>query len=123
MTRLRKNLIANFAGQGAATLIQLAVTPVYIRYLGIEAYGLIGFQITLSSPESGARPGCQLHRESRTGPPFSFSPATRRSLAISFERSKWDIGWWGSALGSLFILLRRTSVVIGSSGPRCLSPL
>ena len=49
MTRLRKNLIANFAGQGAATLIQLAITPVYIRWLGVEAYGLIGFQVTLQA--------------------------------------------------------------------------
>jgi len=49
VTRLRKNLIANFAGQGAATLIQLAITPVYIRWLGVEAYGLIGFQITLQA--------------------------------------------------------------------------
>ena len=47
MTRLRQNLIANFAGQGAATIIQLAITPVYIRWLGVEAYGLIGFQVTL----------------------------------------------------------------------------
>jgi len=46
---LRSNLIANFTGQGAATLIQLAITPVYIRWLGVEAYGLIGFQLTLQA--------------------------------------------------------------------------
>src|SRR5262245_66116713 len=36
-------------GQAAGTLLQLAITPVYIRYLGIEAYGLIGFLITLQA--------------------------------------------------------------------------
>lgn len=39
---LRKNVIANYLGQGWNTLMQLAFVPVYIKYLGIEAYGLIG---------------------------------------------------------------------------------
>ena len=39
---LRRNLIANFVGQGLSALMALAFVPVYIRYLGMEAYGLIG---------------------------------------------------------------------------------
>ena len=39
---LRKNLIANYVGQGWRALMQLAFVPLYIKYLGIEAYGLIG---------------------------------------------------------------------------------
>ena len=39
---LKKNVIANYLGQGWAALIGLAFIPVYIKYLGIEAYGLIG---------------------------------------------------------------------------------
>jgi O-antigen/teichoic acid export membrane protein len=39
---LVRNLIANFLGQGWATLIQMLLVPVYIHFLGIEAYGLIG---------------------------------------------------------------------------------
>ena len=49
MTRLRTNIIANFAGQASTVLIQLAIIPVYIHWLGIEAYALIGFQITLQA--------------------------------------------------------------------------
>lgn len=49
MARLKANLIANFAGQAAATAIQLTITPLYLRTLGVEAYGLIGFQITLQA--------------------------------------------------------------------------
>lgn len=49
MTRLRTNIVANFAGQALIVLIQLAITPVYIRWLGIEAYALIGFLITLQA--------------------------------------------------------------------------
>jgi len=39
---IKRNLIANFLGQGWTALMGLAFIPVYIKYLGIEAYGLIG---------------------------------------------------------------------------------
>lgn len=39
---LKRNLIANYLGQGWTALMGLAFIPLYIRYLGIEAYGLIG---------------------------------------------------------------------------------
>lgn len=39
---LKHNLIANYLGQGWASLMGLAFVPMYIHYLGIEAYGLIG---------------------------------------------------------------------------------
>jgi O-antigen/teichoic acid export membrane protein len=40
---LRRNIIANYAGQGWSGLMTLAFLPLYIRYLGIEAYALVGF--------------------------------------------------------------------------------
>ena len=40
--RVRWNLVANFAGSGFLALLSLAFFPVYIRYLGVEAYGLVG---------------------------------------------------------------------------------
>jgi len=40
---LKRNIIANFAGQGWTALMALAFVPLYIKFLGIEAYGLIGF--------------------------------------------------------------------------------
>ena len=49
MTRLQFNLIANFAGQGWAALMALAFVPLYIKFLGIEAYGLIGFYAMLQA--------------------------------------------------------------------------
>ena len=39
---LKRNLIANFLGQGWTALMGLAFIPLYIKYLGIEAYGRIG---------------------------------------------------------------------------------
>ena len=46
---LKKNLIANFLGQGWVALMSLAFIPLYIKYLGIEAYGLIGLFAMLTA--------------------------------------------------------------------------
>lgn len=47
MADFKSNLLANFAGLGLPTLLQLALVPVYIRLMGIESYGLIGFYVML----------------------------------------------------------------------------
>ena len=44
--RLRRNLLAGLAHSIWTALIGLAVVPLYLRYLGLEAYGLIGFFAT-----------------------------------------------------------------------------
>ena len=47
---LKANLIANYLGQGWRAVMSLAFVPIYIKYLGIEAYGLIGiFAILMSA--------------------------------------------------------------------------
>src|ERR1017187_8921854 len=57
---LRNNVVANYSGQGWSALMGLAFVPVYIRYLGIEAYGLIGIfallQVWLALLDMGMRP-------------------------------------------------------------------
>ena len=49
MNKLRLNVLASFLGQGWAALLQLAIIPVYIKLIGIEAYGLIGFYTVLQA--------------------------------------------------------------------------
>ncbi|HEV7239595.1 MAG TPA: glycosyltransferase [Thermoanaerobaculia bacterium] len=44
-----RNMVANYFGQGWRALMILAFVPIYIRYLGIEAYGLIGIFTVLQS--------------------------------------------------------------------------
>ncbi|MHB0866221.1 MAG: lipopolysaccharide biosynthesis protein [Thermoleophilia bacterium] len=39
---IKKNVVANYFGAGWSALMAMAFVPLYIRYLGIEAYGLIG---------------------------------------------------------------------------------
>ena len=46
---LKKNVIANFLGQGWTGLMALGFIPVYIKYLGVESYGLIGVFVALQA--------------------------------------------------------------------------
>ena len=47
--RLGHNLLAGLASSAWTALVGLAVVPFYLKYLGIEAYGLIGFFVTTQS--------------------------------------------------------------------------
>lgn len=57
---LKKNVFANYAGYAWRTAINLAFVPVYIRFLGVEAYGLIAIfaslQILFGLLDVGLRP-------------------------------------------------------------------
>jgi O-antigen/teichoic acid export membrane protein len=46
---LRKNVLASYASQIYVTLISIVMVPVYVRYMGIEAYGLIGFFVMVQA--------------------------------------------------------------------------
>lgn len=43
MTRIAKNISANFIASAISAVLAVLLTPVYVRYLGVESYGLIGF--------------------------------------------------------------------------------
>lgn len=40
---LKKNILANYVSQIYVTLIGIVMVPMYVRYMGAEAYGLVGF--------------------------------------------------------------------------------
>lgn len=46
---LKRNLAANFLGQFVGIAVGIAFVPLYIRYLGVEAYGVVGFYAMLQS--------------------------------------------------------------------------
>jgi O-antigen/teichoic acid export membrane protein len=52
MSRLKSNIIANFLGRGWTAIMGLAFVPLYIKFMGIEAYGLVGFSVTIQSLSS-----------------------------------------------------------------------
>ena len=57
---LKENIVANFAGQGWRAVLSFALLPLYINYLGIESFGLIGIfalvQAWLALLDLGLRP-------------------------------------------------------------------
>ena len=49
MTQLKRNIIANFVGRGWTALAGFIFVPFYIKFMGVEAYGLVGFFVTLQT--------------------------------------------------------------------------
>ena len=49
MASLKLNIIANYVGRSWGALLGIILVPVYINFIGIEAYGLVGFSATLAS--------------------------------------------------------------------------
>ncbi len=49
MQRLRHNILANYAGNALGALLAIVLVPLYIRFMGIEAYGLVGVFGTLGA--------------------------------------------------------------------------
>jgi hypothetical protein len=47
--RLRHGLLANFAGSGWSALMQLVCVPLYVKFMGVESYGLIGFYLVFQA--------------------------------------------------------------------------
>lgn len=46
---LRRNILATYANQAYVTLVTFLTVPFYIRYMGTEAYGLVGFFVMLQA--------------------------------------------------------------------------
>lgn len=84
---LRINTIVNYLGQGWVALMGLAFIPIYIRYLGIEAWGLVGvlsmMQAWLSLLDLGLTP--TLSREMARFTAGAHTPQSIRDLLRSME--------------------------------------
>jgi O-antigen/teichoic acid export membrane protein len=49
MSRVRRNIVANVLGKGASALFTLIFVPLHLKYLGVEAYGLVGFYAAIQT--------------------------------------------------------------------------
>lgn len=87
MTQLKRNLVANYLGQGWSAVMGLAFIPLYIKYLGMEAYGLIGLfavlQAWLTLLDAGMTP--TLNREMARFSAGARSPQSIHDLLRSLE--------------------------------------
>ncbi len=46
---IRLNTLSNYLGQGYTIIIALVITPLYLKHLGAEAYGLVGFFVVMQT--------------------------------------------------------------------------
>ena len=94
MTRLRTNLVANFAGAGWAAALQLACVPLLIKLLGVEAYGLIGFlttvQVTLQALNMGL--SATVNRQFARYSTLPDTAQELRDFLRTVELSYWALG-------------------------------
>src|SRR6202451_1874160 len=102
LPRFRHGLLANLAGSAWSTLMQLVCVPLYIRFLGIEAFGLIGFylmsQAVLQVLDLGLSP--TMNREMAR---YSVQPEKAdeaRDLVRTLEAGYWLIG---IAIGAIIL--------------------
>ncbi|MCL1926562.1 MAG: oligosaccharide flippase family protein, partial [Syntrophorhabdaceae bacterium] len=94
MTRYRSHLLANFAGSGTGALFQLAFIPLYIKFLGMESYGLVGFQIMILSlmPILDLGLGTTMNREMARYSVSSSNAREAGDFALTLEIVYWVLG-------------------------------
>ena len=100
---LKLGLLANFAGTGWGAIMQFACVPLYLKFLGVEGFGLIGFYLMLQTlfqvMDLGLSPTINRELARHSVQPTIAGKA--RELVRTLE-----IGYWliGIALGASLVL-------------------
>ena len=92
--KIKRNIIFNYIGQFYNILIGVVMVPYYLKYLGTEAYGLVGFLALLQSWMSLLD--------------FGMSPTLSREVAMSDtnqQAKKINFKSLVHSLESLFLLI------------------
>ena len=90
---VRRNVAANYIGTFCQALLGFVFVPFYIKYLGIENYGLIGFSVSLSALFRLADLGLSatLNREFARCSAMPESAQRMRSLLKTLQTVYWAI--------------------------------
>jgi O-antigen/teichoic acid export membrane protein len=110
LNSLRANIVANFGGSLVAAVMGLLFIPLYIRFMGIEPYGLVGFYLTMQSVLSFLDAGMAttLNREFARLSATAGSRVQMRRLLRTFEMIYWSMALAGG--GVIMLLARRIAV-------------
>lgn len=100
MAKLRHNIIANYTSQIYSALVGILSVPVYAQHLGIEAFGVIGFYVTLQACFQALDVGLSttLSRESSL-----YSADRSRQFIFSRVKSILERFFFGTAACSIVI--------------------
>ena len=121
LTALRRNVAANLVGRAWVMALGIAFIPVYLKFLGIEAYGLVGFFATLQAVFGlldlglGATINRELARLSAGGD----RRPEQRALLRTLEACYWAI----SLTAGLLVLVLAPAIAHHWVQPSALSPL
>lgn len=101
---VRRNIVANFFGSAWQTLVSLIFIPFYIKILGIESWGLIGFFFTLQGVLTLLDMGLSatLNREMARLSVLAGKENEMRNLVRTLEVIYWCVAVF-VALGVLFL--------------------
>lgn len=106
--KVKQNILANLTGGSISALLSVLFAPVYLRYLGVELYGVIGFfssiQAFLSLLDGGISPTLNRETARLSALPGRFQEL--RDLSRTLE-----VLCWGSALLACLIAFLVAPVV------------
>jgi len=100
MSSIKINIAANLVGKIWSAVIAILLIPQYIKYLGIESYGLVGFYGTLVGSMALLDLGLSttINRELARFKSANGEPKAIRDLTFSLEILYWVIGIFISLL-------------------------
>ena len=104
MSQIKRNLIANFVGRGWAALMGIAFIPLYIKFMGIESYGLVGFFTTLQAVFALLDLGLTttLNREIARYSALAERSQDMRDLVRTLETIYWGLAF---SIGAMVLML------------------
>ena len=101
MASLKKDIFANYIGRAWTAILGFSLIPLYIKFLGVESYGLVGFFASLTAVigilDLGI--GTTMTRELAKRSSNSGSNDTQRDLVRTLE-----LIYWGLAVFSGIII-------------------
>jgi O-antigen/teichoic acid export membrane protein len=101
---IRRNMLANFIGNGWTSLLNLALIPIYVQFLGIESYGLLGvfniLYVALNLLDVGLSP--TLNRELARLSAQNNKTQEMRNLVRTIEIGYWALAMVICGIGVLF---------------------
>ena len=91
---VKQNIMANFAGKAWTSILSLVFIPLYIKFMGIEAYGLIGIFISLIALLAILDMGLSstLSRELALLSTSEYTAQESRDLVRTLEAVYWGVG-------------------------------
>lgn len=104
MTQFKRNLIANFVGRGWVALMGIAFIPLYIKFMGIESYGLVGFFTTFQAVFALLDLGLTttLNREIARYSALAEKSQDMRDLVRTLETVYWGLAF---SIGAIVLML------------------